>query len=129
MGTDLTGAGGSDCFSFSRSLALVTLVSGSRVTDLITDTGRLSSAARRAASVAGLTPFTGEVTRLAILRLALGVLIRDTLGEADTLGAVLVLVGDSLDLSRRDSASLSSSLSALLLTGLRAVAARGARAG
>ena len=79
--------------------------------------------------MAGLTPFTGEVTRLAILRLALGVLIRDTLGEADTLGAVLVLVGDSLDLSRRDSASLSSSLSALLLTGLRAVAARGARAG
>ena len=112
--------GGSVCLSFSRSLRLVTLFScppDSLLTGLITLRGLLSRAALMALSVTGLTPFTGEV-RTRFLRV-LGVLMSDTLA-GDTGAFETDLLGDILDLSRRDSASLSSSVSAADLVGLPA---------
>ena len=109
--------GGSDCFSFSNNLALVTLLSGSLVTGLITLIGLLSRTARIDLSTRGLTPFTGLVMEDRFFLLALGVLMTDTFG-GETLSLETDLFGDNLDLSLRDSANLSSSLSALVLTGL-----------
>ena len=114
IGDTGTGAG-SFCLSLSSSLALVTLFSGSLVTGLITLRGLLSRAALMALSVTGLTPLTGEVTLR--FRLDTGVLMIDTLA-GETAAFVMDLLGVILDLSLRDSASLSSSLSTAVLTGL-----------
>ena len=113
---DCTDGGGSDCFSFSSNLALLTLVSGSLATGLITFIGLLSRTARMVLSTRGLTPFTGLVM-VDRFFLAFGVLMTDTLA-GDIFNLETDLFGDNLDLSLNDSANLSSSLSALVLTGL-----------
>ena len=68
-----------------------------------------------ARSVTGLTPLTGEVTMRFLLDI--GVLMIDTLA-GETAAFTVDLLGVIFDLSRRDSASLSSSLSTAVLTGL-----------
>jgi len=67
-------------------------------------------------STRGLTPFTGLVM-VDRFFLAFGVLMTDTLA-GDIFNLETDLFGDNLDLSLNDSANLSSSLSALVLTGL-----------
>ena len=99
--------------SFSISLWLEGAFPGVLVIGLITFMALWSRAALIILSAAGLTPFTGDVTELSFVDF--GVLMTDVFS---LLSLSLDLFGDNVDLSLNDSASLSSSLSALDLTGL-----------